>query len=154
MLSLVEIDQWFWKRKYLNFINVLSLFPNISPWKKERPFMWTNLNSLHPRMLCAQFGWNWPKGSWEEEFLNFFNVFSIFRNSLLGPSFEQTWILYTKGCFVPSLVEIGPVVLEKKIFKFCQCIFAISQLSTLGKGRVLHLNKLEFTSPKDALCQV
>ena len=30
------------------------------------------------------------------------------------------------GCFMPSLVEISPVVLEKRIFKFCQCIFAIS----------------------------
>ena len=29
----------------------------------------------------------------------------------LGPPFEQTWI----RCFVPSLVEIGPVVLDKKI---------------------------------------
>ena len=24
-----------------------------------------------------------------------------------------------------GLVEIGPVVVEKKIFKFCQCIFAL-----------------------------
>ena len=31
-----------------------------------------------------------------------------------GSSFEQTWILFTQGCFVPSLVEMGPVVLEKK----------------------------------------
>ena len=31
-----------------------------------------------------------------------------------GPSFEQTWIPFTQGCFVPSLVEIGPAVLEKK----------------------------------------
>ena len=29
-----------------------------------------------------------------------------------GPSFEQT---FTQGCFVPSLVETGTVVLEKKI---------------------------------------
>ena len=36
---------------------------------------------------------------------------------------------------MPSLVEIGSVVLEKKIFKFRQCIFAISLLSLLGKGR-------------------
>ena len=36
--------------------------------------------------------------------------------TILGSSFEQTWILVTQGCFVPSLVEIGPVVLEKKIF--------------------------------------
>ena len=36
---------------------------------------------------------------------------------------------------MPSLVEIGPVVVEKKIFKFRQCIFAISKLSSLGEGR-------------------
>ena len=33
----------------------------------------------------------------------------------LGPSFEQTCIPFTKGYFVPSLVEFGPVVLEKKM---------------------------------------
>ena len=32
-----------------------------STWK-----IWTNLNPLHPRMLYAKFGWNWPIGSWEE----------------------------------------------------------------------------------------
>ena len=30
-----------------------------------------------------------------------------------GPSFEQTWITCTQRCIEPSLVEIGPVVLEK-----------------------------------------
>ena len=30
-----------------------------------------------------------------------------------GSSFEQTWIPFTQRYFVPSLVEIGPVVLEK-----------------------------------------
>ena len=30
-----------------------------------------------------------------------------------GPSFGQTWIPSTQGCFVLSLVEIAPVVLEK-----------------------------------------
>ena len=43
-------------------------FVIISPWK--RPFIWTNLNSLHPRLLCAKFGWNWPCGSPEEDFSN------------------------------------------------------------------------------------
>ena len=31
----------------------------------------------------------------------------------IGSSFEQTWFPFTQGCFVPSLVEIGPVDLEK-----------------------------------------
>ena len=39
----------------------------ISPWKKAGPFIWTNLNPLHPRMLCAKFGWNWLSGSREED---------------------------------------------------------------------------------------
>ena len=41
---------------------------------------------------------------------------------------------FTRGCFAPSLFEIGPVVLEKKIFEFCQCHFAVLLLSLLGKG--------------------
>ena len=34
----------------------------------------------------------------------------------IGSPFEETWIPFTQGYFVPSLVEIGLVVLEKKIF--------------------------------------
>ena len=49
------------------------------------------------------------------------------------PSFKQTLFQVTPGCFVPSLIEIVPVVL--KIFKVRQCIFIISLLSPLGKGR-------------------
>ena len=26
---------------------------------------------FHSRMLCAKFGWNWPSGSWEEDFKKF-----------------------------------------------------------------------------------
>ena len=84
--------------------------------------------------------------------------FVISKLSSLGngwsPSLKQTRIPFSQGCFVPSLIEIGPVVLEKKIFKFRQCIFAISWLSPLEKGMALYLNQLEFPSPKDALCQV
>ena len=45
-----------------------------------------------------------------------FKIFSIYFGEGRGPSFEQTWIPSTQGSFVPSLVEIGPMVL-KKIFK-------------------------------------
>ena len=37
---------------------------------------------------------------------------------------------------------------------FRPCIFAISLLSPLCKGRALHVNKLESPSTKDVLCQV
>ena len=35
---------------------------------------------------------------------------------LIGSSFEQTWIPFTQGCFVPSLVEIGSVVSGEEDF--------------------------------------
>ena len=50
-----------------------------------------------------------------------------------------------------NLIQIGPVVLENKIFKGYQCIFAISVLSLLGV--VFPLNKPEFSAPTDVLCQ-
>ena len=74
-------------------------------------FIWTNLNPLHPRMHCAKFGWNWPSGSGEEEFFNFVNVFSLFHNHL--PLEPLIWT--NLNPLHQSLVEIGPVVLEKSM---------------------------------------
>ena len=85
------------------------------------------------RMHCADRDWlKLAQWFWRRRFFNFVNVISRFRNYLpfekggASSSFEQIYIPFTQGCFVPSLVEIGPVVLEKKIFKFRQCIFTIS----------------------------
>ena len=64
-------------------------------------------------------------------------IFYIPLWSTLGkgysPLFEQTCVSFTQlqGCFVLCLVETGPVVLEKKIFEFNQCMFTISLLSPL-----------------------
>ena len=44
-------------------------FVIISPWKRGWPFLWTKLNPLNPRMLCAKYSWNWLSGSGEEDFL-------------------------------------------------------------------------------------
>ena len=62
---------------------------------------------------------------------------------------------FTQGCFVPRLVEIVQVILEKKNFKFRKCVFSLfHNYLPLEKGGALHLNKLKCSSPKDALCQV
>ena len=57
-------------------------FVIISLWIRAGPFIRTNLNPLHARMLCAKFVWNWSSGSGEEDFLNFVNVFLLYRNYL------------------------------------------------------------------------
>jgi hypothetical protein len=56
---------------------------------------------------------------------------------------------------VLSLVKIGPVVLEKKIFKWPHPIFTFLWLSPLWRGPgPLFVQKLEFPSSKDNLYQV
>ena len=60
-----------------------------------------------------------------------------------GPSFEQTLISFSEGCFVPRLVKISLFILEKKILKLYRYIFAISLSSPLEKELALYLNKLE-----------
>ena len=50
----------------------------IFPWKREGPLIWTNLNPLHPRMLCAWFGWNGPMVL-EKRIFKSINVFWLFR---------------------------------------------------------------------------
>ena len=71
-----------------------------------------------------------------------------------GLSFEQTWISFIQECFVPSLVEIGLVVLEEFFFYFVNEFPIFHYYFPLENGQVLHLKKLESCWPKHALCQV
>ena len=86
----------------------------------------------------------------------------IFAISLLSP-LEKGRALYlnkhessfTQECVVPSLVEIDPVVLEKKrYFNFVHVFSLFRYYLHVEKGGAPHLNKLESPTPKDALCQV
>ena len=58
--------KWFLGR-FLNFVNVFLQFHNWSSLEKGVVLHLNKLeNSLHPGMLCAKFGWNWPNDSWQE----------------------------------------------------------------------------------------
>ena len=96
-------------------------FVIISPLEKNGPFIWTNLNPFHPRMICAKFDF---EIGWVvlEKIFKFVNVF--FSNlAITSPKKKEVPFIWTllnplhcaQRCFVPSLVEIGSVVLEKKI---------------------------------------
>ena len=85
----LKITQWFWRRIFFMSSMYFHYFVIISPWKRAGPFIWRNLNPLHPRMLCAKFGWNWLSGSGEEDFLvssmyfHYFVIISPWRRT--GP---------------------------------------------------------------------
>ena len=109
-------------------------------------------------MLCAKFGLNWPSGS--EEILESYEY--IFTTSLLSPlgkrrspPFGLTWISLSlwHECFVPSLEWNWPSGVSED-FKSRQCILLCRYYLPLENSVTLHLNKLEFILPKNALCPV
>ena len=63
----LKLALWDLRKRYLFIANVFSLFRNYFPLKRAWPFIWKKFNLLHPRMLCANFGWNLPSGSGEED---------------------------------------------------------------------------------------
>ena len=59
----------------------------ISPWKGVWSFIWKKMNTLHPMMLCAKFGWNWFSDSLEEDE----NVKSMNSQTDKKQSEKPTW---------------------------------------------------------------
>ena len=56
----LKLAQLFWRKRFLNFVNIFSLLCYYLPLEKSMVLCLKNLNPLYPRMLCAKFGWNWP----------------------------------------------------------------------------------------------
>jgi hypothetical protein len=50
----LNLASWFWRRRFLKIFSVFLLFHYYLPWRRGIPFLWTNLNPLHPRMICAK----------------------------------------------------------------------------------------------------
>ena len=65
----MKLAQWFWRRKFFKFVNVFSQFRKYLPLEKGGALHFNKLESLTPKELCAKFGWNWPSGSGEKDFL-------------------------------------------------------------------------------------
>jgi hypothetical protein len=70
----------------------------MSPLKRTWTFIWTNLKSLHPRIICIKFDWFWSDVSGEEDFFKMFSVFLFF-------------------CYYLPLEKGCPLLLNK--FEFC-----------------------------------
>ena len=143
---------------YQTVLKNIFIFPYffiISPWKMAGPFIWIHFNSPSPKMLCAKFGWNWLHGSGEKEFLNFLTVSLLFPlEKERGPSYEYIWTPLIQEWFVPSLDEIGCMVLVKRILNFVNFFSLFPYYFPLKKSGALHLNKLKFLLPKNGLCHV
>ena len=74
--------QWFWRRRYLNFVNLLLLFYNYLPLENPIALL---LNKLESPSLNDVLCFVWLKlVQWflKNDFFKFVNLFSQFRNHL------------------------------------------------------------------------
>jgi hypothetical protein len=72
-------------------------------------------NFHYVRKLPCKYELFWLTDSWEEDFQiiqSYFCNYLSFEEDLVGPSLDQTWIPLAKEWFVPSLIEIGWLVLS------------------------------------------
>ena len=104
------------------FASLFLPFHSGLPLKKGVALHLNKLECHSPRFVLWQVWLKLAQWFWVYVLKNYY--FGIISSGKWrGPSFEQPWIPFTQGSFFPSLVEIGQVVLEKKIFKFRQYIF-------------------------------
>ena len=98
----LKLAQWFWRRRFFNFVNVFSIFRNYLPLEKGWAIYLDNLISPHPLMLCAKFGWNWLSGSGEEDFLISSMFFSTISYICNYPPLEKGGALHLNKLKSPS----------------------------------------------------
>ena len=153
-----------WGENFLNFVHVfLLLFSYYFHLGKSVSLYLNKLVSISPREALCQFWLKMAQWLFRKPFLKFVNVFSLFLYCIkgCGPSLIDCFdsVLRHIGiisaiyphlkkldspskCFMPSFVEeIGPLILEKKIWKFfstCFCNFFYH--FPLENGVDLHLN--------------
>ena len=114
MPSLVwlKLVQWFWRRIRPSIL----LFLNYPPLEKGMAFH-LYLHPFYPRMLCANFLID--PAILKKKIFKFISSMYFHYFEIVSPwkkrSFEPTLIPFTQGCFVPSMVKIGAVDLEKKM---------------------------------------
>jgi hypothetical protein len=132
------------------------IFVIISPLKRNWPFIWTNLNSLHPRIISTKFDWIWSAGSKEEDFLEFsahFHPFVLpwrgaipFFSTYLNP-LPPRMICAKSGRNWPA--GSG----EEYLLKIFSVFLLFRYYLPLERGNSLHLNKLESPPPQGNLYQ-
>ena len=89
-----------WEEDFFNFVNVFLPFRNYLPLEKNGTIHLNKFESSSPKDALCQVWLKLVQLFLRRRFLNFVNVCLLLR---------------IQGCFVTSLVEIDPVVLEKKM---------------------------------------
>ena len=126
MPSLVEISLVFLEKKIFNVCQ--SILAMYLPFEKGGAL---HLNKFEPSSPKTALCYVWLKfAQWFWRiFVNFINVFSLFRNYLpleKGRTLKETWILSLKDALCQVCLKLAKWLSRKRFFKFNQYIFTIS----------------------------
>ena len=154
----LKLAQWFWRRRFFNFVNAFSLFRNYLLLEKSGALHLNKLESPLPKNDFGRFWLKMAKWFWTRIFFLVVNVFSEFRNYL---PLEKDGALHLNKLESPSpkddlcqvWLKLAQLFLRRRFFKFVIVFLQFCNYLPLEKGRALHLNILESPSPKDDLCQ-
>ena len=155
----LKLAQWFWRRRFFNFVNVLLLFRNYLPLEKGGVLHLKKLDSPSPKDAFCQVWLKLAYWFWRRRFLNFVNVFSLFHNYL---PLEKGRALLLNKLESPSpkdalcqvWLKLAQWFWRRRFFNFVNVFSLFRNYLPLEKVGALHLDKLISPSPKDALCQV
>ena len=155
----LKLAQWFWRKRFVNFVNVFSLFRNYLHLKKGGALHLNKLESPSPKDALCKVLLKLAQWFWRRRFLNFVNVISLFCNYLL---FEKSGALHLNKLESPTpkdalwqvWLKLAHRFWRRRFFNFINVFSLFRNYLPLEEGRALHLNKLESASPKDAFCQV
>mgnify|MGYP003688723061 CR=1 FL=1 len=75
----LKLAQWFWSRRFFYFVNVFSLFRNYLPLEKGGAIHLNKPESPSPKDALCQVWLKLAQWFWRRRFVNFVNVFSLFR---------------------------------------------------------------------------
>ena len=120
--------------------------------------IWRNLDPLHPRILCAKFGWNWSSGSGEEDFLissMYFHNFVIISPWKRAGPFNWTNLNPLHPRMLCAVwLKLAQWFWRRRFLHFRKYILLFHIYLPFEKGGALQLNKLESPLPKDALSKL
>ena len=95
----LKLAQLFWRKRFLIFVNVFSLFRNYFPLEKGGVLHLNNLESPLPKDALCQVWLNLALWFWRRRFFNFVNVFSLLRTY---PPLEKGRALHLKKLESPA----------------------------------------------------
>ena len=157
----LKLAQWFWRRDFLNFVNVFSLhvFCNNLPLEMGGALHLNKLESPSHNDALWQVWLKLAKWFWRRRFFNLVNVFSLFRNYLplekggaLHLNKRESPTPKLASCQVWS--KLAPWFWIRIMFNFVNTFSPFRDYLPFEKGGALHLNKRESPTPKLASCQV